>query len=178
MAQPCVNIHNLNEPVEDALVEDLNEDGGNTGSSKLLPLPESYTDVPPIVIKTKELKPPKDEYNRNHTVTAIPTHSLEDWLLNAKKVIDDETSAYHDNSSWSAFNASKQESAISCADQSVMLPLFRDDSKSHAMIKHSMDVLEKAVHHLNPAQTVVIAFDQPLWLKAMEIILTETSDKL
>ena len=33
-----------------------------------------------------------------------------------------------------------------------------------AMIKHSLDVISKAVEHLNPGQTPVVTFDQPLYL--------------
>ena len=35
----------------------------------------------------------------------------------------------------------------------TMLPLFPDDSKSVAMIRHFMDVVKKAVHEFNPTQS-------------------------
>ena len=41
------------------------------------------------------------------------------------------------------------------------LPLFPDDSKSVAMIRHSMNVVKKAVTVVNPRQIPVIACDQP-----------------
>lgn len=44
-----------------------------------------------------------------------------------------------------------------------MLPLFPDDSKSVAMIHHSMDMVKKAMQELNPNQLPVITFDQPLY---------------
>ena len=37
------------------------------------------------------------------------------------------------------------------------------------MIKHAVTVVKKAVEHLNPGQTAVIAFDQPLFALAKEI---------
>ena len=37
------------------------------------------------------------------------------------------------------------------------------------MIKHAITVVMKAVGHLNPGQTTVIAFDQPLFALTKEI---------
>ena len=37
------------------------------------------------------------------------------------------------------------------------------------MIKHSMDVINNAVEHLNPGQTQVVTFDQPLYALAKQI---------
>ena len=63
---------------------------------------------------------------------------------------------------WSACHASQciQEKD---ADLSVLMPLFREDSKSAAIIKHGRDVVKQAVSHLNSQQTLVIAFNQPLF---------------
>ena len=44
-----------------------------------------------------------------------------------------------------------------------MLPLFHEDSKSVAMVRHSMDMIKLAVQKLNPAQVPVITLDQPLY---------------
>ena len=52
---------------------------------------------------------------------------------------------------------------------SALLPLFADDSKSVARIKHSMDVVRNAVEILNPGQVPVIACDQPLYKIAKEV---------
>ena len=64
--------------------------------------------------------------------------------------------------SWSAFHA-QDETAEKDIDISVLLPLFREESKSVAMIKHSMDVIKQAVDRVNQHQTPVIALDQPLY---------------
>ena len=37
------------------------------------------------------------------------------------------------------------------------------------MIKHSMDVIRNAAQHLNPGQTPVVTFDQPLFALAKQI---------
>ncbi|GFO25218.1 hypothetical protein PoB_005172300 [Plakobranchus ocellatus] len=50
-----------------------------------------------------------------------------------------------------------------------LLPLFPDDSKSVAMIRHAMCVVKQAVHHLNPGQVPVLTLDQPLFAIAKQI---------
>ena len=47
--------------------------------------------------------------------------------------------------------------------------MFPDDSKSVAMIRHSMDVVQRAVHLLNPGQVPVLTLDQPLFTIAKQI---------
>ncbi len=51
----------------------------------------------------------------------------------------------------------------------AMLPLFPDDSKSVAMIRHSMDMIKQAIHELNSGQVPAITLDQPLYAIAKAI---------
>ena len=69
---------------------------------------------------------------------------------------------------WSARHAS-QCTQEKDADLSVLMPLFREDSKSAAVIKHGMDVVKQAASHLNSQQTLVIAFDQPLFATVKQV---------
>ena len=55
------------------------------------------------------------------------------------------------------------------SDTSVMLPILRDDSKSPATTKHLLNVLIQSIHQLNPKQTAVIGFDQPLYALTKKI---------
>ena len=72
--------------------------------------------------------------------------------------------------SWAAFHASQQEShRQSPVDIRSLLPLFQEEAKSAAMIRHSLDVIQSAVAHLNPGQIPVVAFDQPLYAIAKQI---------
>ena len=73
-----------------------------------------------------------------------------------------------ENLSWIAYHGS-QHIQEKYADLSVLLPLFREDSKSAAMIKHGMDVVKQAVSHLNSQQTWVRAFEQPLFAIAKQV---------
>lgn len=52
---------------------------------------------------------------------------------------------------------------------SALLPLFPDQSKSIAIIRHAMVVIKLFVEQLNPGQVPVIAFDLPLFAVAKEI---------
>ena len=72
--------------------------------------------------------------------------------------------AYHTKNSLSGKSNNHSPKTVS-----VLLPLFPDDSRSVAMIWHSMDVVKKAIEILNPGQTPVIACDQPLFMKAKQI---------
>ena len=66
------------------------------------------------------------------------------------------------NISWPSCHAKNQNDEKE-VDISVLLPLFREGSKSAAMIRHAMGVVKQAVNHVNPNQTPVIALDQPLY---------------
>ena len=88
---------------------------------------------------------------------------VELWLENVRK--DDGSSK---NISWAAYHANVcKEKAHS--DLSALLPIWRDESKSPAMIKHALDMISLAVNHLNPGQTPVVAFDQPLYAIAKKL---------
>jgi len=50
-----------------------------------------------------------------------------------------------------------------------LLPLFTDNAHSVAMIKHSMNIVQAAVQHLNPGQVPVPTVDQPLLALAKQI---------
>lgn len=67
------------------------------------------------------------------------------------------------NISWAAYHANQQPVQDCLPTITAMLPLFPDDSKSVAMIRHSMDMIKKAVQELNPTQVPVITLDQPLY---------------
>ena len=67
------------------------------------------------------------------------------------------------NISWTAYHADRQPAQDISTSITAMLPLFHEDSKSVAMIRHSMDMIKLAVQKLTPAQVPVITLDQPLY---------------
>ena len=70
--------------------------------------------------------------------------------------------------SWPSYHAKNQNDEKD-VDILVLLPLFREGSKSAAMIRHAMGVVKQAVNHVNPNQTPVIALNQPLYAIAKQI---------
>ncbi|QQP53238.1 uncharacterized protein LOC103506659, partial [Caligus rogercresseyi] len=70
---------------------------------------------------------------------------------------------------WAAFHASRQQPNAGCICPTSLLPLFMECAHTVAMIRHSMDVVKNAVEHMNPGQTPVITFDQPLFALAKQI---------
>ena len=69
--------------------------------------------------------------------------------------------------SWAAYHASQPEqNEQSIPDMTSLLPLFKEEAKSAAVIRHSFNVVKNAVRHLNPGQIPIIAFDQPLYALA------------
>ena len=71
--------------------------------------------------------------------------------------------------SWAAYHASQQPETNTTTSTIALLPLFRDNAHTTCMIKHAMDVISKAVKHLNPTQIPVIVADQPLYAIAKQI---------
>ena len=67
------------------------------------------------------------------------------------------------NISWSAYLASQQETVPRPPALVALLPLFRDNAHSVAMIKHGMNIIRSATNHLNSGQATVMSVDQPLY---------------
>ena len=47
--------------------------------------------------------------------------------------------------------------------------MFQESAHRVAMIRHSIDIVNNAVQHLNPEKTPVVTFDQPLFALAKQI---------
>ena len=73
------------------------------------------------------------------------------------------------NVPWAAYHANHQPEQDITSDISALLPLFQEKSKSIAMMRHSMDVIQQAIEHLNPGQVLVITVDQSLFVICKEI---------
>ena len=70
---------------------------------------------------------------------------------------------------WVAFHANAQQPRDFDVTITSLLPLFPDDSKYVAMIRHSMDVVQRVAHLLNPGEVPVLTLDQPLFTIAKKI---------
>jgi hypothetical protein len=145
---------------------------GDSHSKSVDHLPHFYTDVPHVTSSVKNQPVPAT------SVTSLSREGLKQhaeveyrWLDHTRQVLDksaSETETF-ENTSWAAYHASQQPPEDHAICPSALLPLFLESAHTVAMIKHSMDVIWNAVEHLNPGQTPVIAFDQPLYALAKQI---------
>ena len=121
-------------------------------------LPGDYTDILPIHLPVSVL-PPKTNLN---PVVEIPL----DTDVEEDKMWLDES----DQPSWAVFHARRETQIHKLKeDISALLPIWRDESKSPATIKHSLDVIKRAIEFLNPGQTPVATLDQPLYAIAKKL---------
>eukprot|EP00745_Piridium_sociabile_P003240 TRINITY_DN11945_c0_g1_i1.p1 TRINITY_DN11945_c0_g1~~TRINITY_DN11945_c0_g1_i1.p1 ORF type:complete len:368 (-),score=62.14 TRINITY_DN11945_c0_g1_i1:49-1152(-) len=144
---------------------------GCAGSRTIPDLPAFYTDITPVVLKTPieppETPPSTPHSDMNEQFANAVVNELQ-WLDTVHSAMTEDTTP--ENLSWGAYHSAlqgpeiDQTPAISC-----LLPLFHDPSKSPAMIKHGMDVIKRAVDHLNSGQVPVVALDQPLYAIAKQI---------
>ena len=125
-----------------------------TDNRKLKKLPNEYTDILPFRLPDK-VNPTLVDGN---DVLLGEQPSLEDIEA------DDEWLNDPNPSLWAAFHAQRGFHVNKLKeDISALLPIWSDDSKSPATIKHVLRVLKKAVNFLNPGQPIVSTLDQPLF---------------
>lgn len=71
--------------------------------------------------------------------------------------------------SWAAYHSNLVQELDVLPCISTLLPLFEDQAKSPAMIKHSMDIISTATNYLNPGQIPIMTVDLPLYALAKQI---------
>ena len=91
------------------------------------------------------------------------------WQTVAHRLVSEAVQSVDDPIGWAAFHANAQQPRDFDVTITSLLPMFPDDSKYVAMIRHSMDVVQGAVHLLNPGQVHVLTLDQPLFTIAKQI---------
>lgn len=145
----------------------------NSDSKTFSKLPNFFTNVP----VTSTFQKPKissstvDTLSRNKKDFTKNISEEYEWLENTRKVLNSENESLAENISWSAYHAHHQRESsfnqvIGCG---ALLPLFPDSAHTVEMIRHSMNVISKAVKKVNADQTPVITFDQPLYAIAKQI---------
>ena len=91
------------------------------------------------------------------------------WQTAAHRLVSEAVQIVDDPIGWVAFHAIAQQPRDFYVTNTSLLPLFPDDSKSVAMIRHSMDVVQRVAHLLNTVQVPVLTLDQPLFTIAKKI---------
>ena len=135
------------------------------------PLPDSYTNLTPVVLKKEEPTIPALNGSFSVDMRAVETALEEEkkWLTNIREIMTKDVQAIKNPISCAAFHSAAQQDSDFGVTITSLLPLFPDDSKSVAMIRHSMDVIQRAVEFLNPGQVPVLTVDQPLFAIAKRI---------
>ena len=92
---------------------------------------------------------------------------IDSWISWVQKSV---ATGVTDNVLWGAYHALHGETSyFDMPAICSLLPLFHDQAKSSAMIKHAMDMIKKAVDHINSGQIPVIAVNQPLYSLTKQI---------
>ena len=135
-------------------------------------LPDWFSEVPPCVLPNT--KPSVPEY---HSVPAddemFHEAKKEEYVCTVERVIANQE--LQDGTrclvTWSGYHSDKQKSDASCVIPAIssLLPLFSEEAKSVAMLRHSMNVIKKLIDFLNPGQIPVITVDQPLYSVVKQI---------
>ena len=132
-------------------------------------MPELYSNVPLAVLIEKEPTIPETHINRLQNLTEEAEVKKElCWLRHVQEKVKDS----FDGSlkiSWSAFQVDCESEKDMLPSLTALLPLFEEQPKSVAMICHSMNMIKASVDMLNPRQTSVVSFDQPLYTIAKQI---------
>ena len=133
-------------------------------------LPQCYTMVLPVE-KTRESAVPvrSGVFISDETMIREDIAKEHQWLNKMQTLIEKAKLDAEDYVSWAAYHASQQPETNTPTSNVALLPLFRDNAHTTCMIKHAMDVISKAVKHLNPTQIPVIVADQPLYAIAKQI---------
>ena len=142
-------------------------------TKSVCPLPDWYAEVPPCILTCEKPSVPlvtqQDKVDRK-----VLTQTLKEehhWL---EKVRISTTSDDYDGETpvtWGGYHSRCQATDIQETRPAIssLLPLFPDEAKSAAMIRHAMNMIKAAVEYLNPGQVPVIAVDQPLYSLAKQI---------
>ena len=88
------------------------------------------------------------------------------WLKHVMKLLDSDS---EQQMSWSAFHAACEAPSTVLPANTAMLPLFRENADTPAMVKHSKNILISITLYLSPGQIPVIACDGPIFAKAKYI---------
>ena len=115
-------------------------------------LPDSFTTVPAMVLKTANVAVPQLSNVSAPKDGDLPVGAFLHWLEHVSQLLEKEKIEKGDTVAWSAFHASMQ---VSSADVHTtltqLLPLFHEKAATAAMIKHGMNVIRWSTDFLKDA---------------------------
>ncbi len=135
-------------PDENNSGEDQERPQFKKGSRNISKLPDAYTMVPPVEAPRAKLTIPDGvEFDNDATTGELTKAAVEDEKAWCEHVMNSTEGKDIGHVSWASYHANlldDAEPATPCL--AALLPLFPDESKSTAMIKHSMDVVKNGTH--------------------------------
>ena len=147
----------------------------STGTKSVSELPESYSQVPPVLLPNNNPSLPlvqSDMRGNGKTVAKAITQEFQ-WLEEVKEAVLNASQGLPQKKciSWSVYHSNQDGNEDKNSEPAISspLPLFPDQAKSAAMICHSLDIIKACVDHLNYGQIPVVAMDQPLYAVAKQI---------
>ena len=129
-------------------------------------LPERYTNIPAVTCKINKLALPQVRCTEIEGHLARAKKEELKWTDHAMQMLSKDKVETGDYLSWAAFHASVQSDPVDPITLISLLPLLPEKAATIAMIKHGMNILKQITSYLNPGQTPVMAFDQPLFALA------------
>ena len=128
-------------------------------------LPEAYTNLAHVTLLKKEVIISHMECTLTSDGQLAKSAIADEkkWQTTAHRLVIEAVQSVDDPIGWAACRANAQQPRDFDVTITSLLPLFPDDSKYVAMIRHWMDVMQRAVHLLNPGQVPVLTLDQPLF---------------
>ena len=141
----------------------------SASAKKVAQLPSCYRDVPPVTVPSTELSAPKlsGRIKFHPIISELGKEEEKDWLQNVKELLWRKERNHHGTVSWAAYRALQATPTLHRPAIISLLPMFEERKRPFAGDDQTFHGC--AVHHVNPAQILVIAFDQPLFALAKQI---------
>ena len=155
MAQPFSYFNNVTTNEQGISRERTPLTKSAAGTKKVIALPESCTQVPPASLPNENIPVPNMPQQQTEDGDSVDAALAEEfnWLQNVNSLIQAESLENETRFSWTACAEGLTQKAISASCVvSALLPLLPDETKSVAMIKHSMNVIKASVEYINPGQ--------------------------
>ncbi|KAK3920030.1 Chromosome-associated kinesin KIF4 [Frankliniella fusca] len=138
-----------------------------TNTRKVMSLPKEYAVVEPCFTDVKKAK---CTLSVNSEIEGSSSFSEEQsWL---DECVDGQSVP------WSSYHA-RRDTGVRHTTKTSLLPLFTEHAQSAAMMKHTMDVVAKAVKSVNEDQIPVVVGDQPLYalMKQLQYTFPDTHEE-
>ncbi|CAG2210265.1 unnamed protein product [Mytilus edulis] len=118
-------------------------------SKRVSLLPESYSNLPPAVLRFNEPDIPLVEGELSIDMFSFPA-ALKGEFKWLKHVAENSSvrATVGTNISWSAYHAAVLPDGNKLPAVSALLPLFHEQAKSVAMIRHSLNIIRSAASHV------------------------------